>query len=118
MREPLLVLDEQCRVVTANLAFYRTFLMTPLEVEQQLLYHLGRESWNIPELRRVLGEVLPKHRSFQDFIMDKTFPKIGRKVFALNGRIIQQESTKPGQILLAMEEVRGPEGKAMESAEG
>jgi len=118
VREPLLVLDEQGYVVTANLTFYRTFLVTPLEVERQPLYHLCHGSWDIPELRRVLGEVLPKHRSFQDFIMDKTFPKIGRKVFALNGRIIQQESTKPGQILLAMEEVRGPEGKAMESAEG
>ncbi|MDZ4853293.1 MAG: CheR family methyltransferase [Nitrospirota bacterium] len=118
VREPLLVLDEQGRVVTANLAFYRTFLLTPLEVEQQLLYHLCRESWNIPALRHVLEEVLPKHRSFQDFIVDRTFPQIGRKVFALNGRILKQESTKPQRILLAMEEMRGPEGKAVESAEG
>ena len=118
VREPLLVLDEQGRVVTANLAFYRTFLLTPLEVEQQLLYHLCRESWNIPALRHVLEEVLPKHRSFQDFIVDRTFPQIGRKVFALNGRILKQESTKPQRILLAMEEMRGPEGKAVELAEG
>lgn len=111
MHEPLLVLDDQLRVVSANQSFYRIFQVTPREVEQQLLYHLCNGAWNIPDLRRLLEEILPKTTSFQDFVVDKTFPNIGRRVLALNGRRLEQEAAQPGRILLAMEEVRGHEGK-------
>jgi two-component system CheB/CheR fusion protein len=112
VREPLLVLDDQLRVVSANQSFYRIFQVTPREVEQQLLYHLCNGAWNIPDLRRLLEEILPKTTSFQNFVVDKTFPNIGRRVLALNGRQLEQKPVLPGRILLAMEEVRGPEGKA------
>jgi two-component system CheB/CheR fusion protein len=111
VREPLLVLDDQLRVVSTNQAFYRTFQVTPRKVEQQLLYHLCNGAWNIPKLRRLLEEVLPKHSSFQDFIVDKTFPHIGRKVMALNGRRLEQETSEPGRILMAMEEMKVQEGE-------
>jgi two-component system CheB/CheR fusion protein len=65
---------------------------------------------NIPDLRRLLEETLPKRISFQDFVVDQTFPHIGRKVLVLNGRRLEQNATQPGRILLAMEEVRGQEG--------
>jgi two-component system CheB/CheR fusion protein len=116
VREPLLVLDDQLRVVSTNQAFYRTFQVTPREVEQQLLYHLCNGAWNIPKLRRLLEEILPKHSSFQDFIVDKTFPHIGRKVLALNGRRLEQETAQPGRILLAMEEMREREGDGKSEA--
>ena len=106
MHEPLLVLDDQLRVVLANRSFYRIFQVTPREVEQQLLYHLCKGAWNIPDLRRLVEEILPKTTSFQDFVMDKTFPHIGRKVLALNGRRLEQDLAQPGRILLAMDEVR------------
>ncbi len=111
VREPLLVLDDQLRVVSTNQAFYRTFQVTPREVEQQLLYHLCSGAWNLPPLRRLLEEILPKETTFQDFIVDKTFPHIGRKVLALNGRRLEQALSQPGRILLAMEEVQGREGQ-------
>jgi two-component system CheB/CheR fusion protein len=111
VREPLLVLDDQLRVVSANQSFYRIFQVTPREVEQQLLYHLCNGAWNIPDLRRLLEEILPKTTSFQDFSVDKTFPHIGRKVLALNGRRLEQEAAQPGRILLAMEELRVQEGE-------
>lgn len=112
MREPLLVLDEQLRVVLANQSFYRTFQTTPREVEQQLLYHLCNGTWNISELRSQLEEILPEHRSFRDFIVEKTFPQVGRKKLALNGRRLEQDVALPGRILLAMEEIvdREPHG--------
>ncbi len=111
VREPLLVLDDQLRVVSANQSFYRTFQITPREVEQQLLYHLCNGAWNIPELRRLLEEILPECTSFQDFVVDQTFPRIGHRVLALNGRRLKQDLMQPGRILLALEEVRGQEGK-------
>lgn len=107
MREPLLVLDEQLRVVSANQSFYRTFQVAPREVEQQLLYHLCNGAWNLPALRALLEEVLPKNNAFQDFIVDQTFPQVGRLVLALNGSRLEGEAAQPGKILLAMEEVKG-----------
>jgi two-component system CheB/CheR fusion protein len=122
VREPLLVLDEQLRVISTNQAFYRTFQVTPGEVEQQLIYHLCSGAWNLPPLRRLLEEALLKDTSFQDFIVDKTFSHIGRKVLALNGRRLVQDVLQPGRILLAMEEVTGPErqgeGNGMTQVEG
>jgi two-component system CheB/CheR fusion protein len=122
VREPLLVLDEQLRVISTNQAFYRTFQVTPGEVEQQLIYHLCSGAWNLPPLRRLLEEVLLKNTSFQDFIVDKTLPHIGRKVLALNGRRLVQGVLQPGRVLLAMEEVKGPErhgeGNGMTQVEG
>ena len=111
VREPLLVLDEQLRVVLANQSFYRIFQVQPREVEQQLLYHLCNGAWNIPDLRSLLEEILPARTSFQDFVVDQKFPHIGRKLLALNGRRLEQETTQPGRILLAIEEVKGPEEK-------
>lgn len=107
VREPLLVLDDQLRVVSTNQAFYRIFQVTPREVEQQLLYHLCNGAWNIPDLRSLLEDVLPKHSSFQDFLVDRTFPHIGRKVLMLNGRRLEQVAEQPDRIFLAMEEVTG-----------
>jgi two-component system CheB/CheR fusion protein len=118
VREPLLVLDNQLRVVSANPSFYRTFQVTAREVEQQVLYHLCNGAWNIPDLRSLLEEILPKSTSFQDFIVDKTFPHIGRKVLALNGRRLEQHAAQPGRILLAMEEMGGREGEGKGEAEG
>jgi len=111
MREPLLVLDDKLHVVSANQPFYRTFQVTPREVEQQSLYQLCNGAWNIPGLRSLLGVVLSKRSSFEDFIVDKTFPHIGRKVMALNGRRLEQEASEPGRILLAMEEMKVQEGE-------
>lgn len=110
VREPLLVLDDQLRVVLANKSFYRMFQLTVREVEQQLLYHLCDGAWNIRDLRSLLEEILPKRTSFEDFIVDKTFPRIGRKVLVLNGRRLEQEVALPGRILLAMEEKGRQEG--------
>jgi len=113
MREPLLVLDDQLRVVLANQSFYRTFQVQPREVEQQLLYHLSAGAWNRPDLRHLLEEILPKNRSFQNFLLEQTFPHIGRRAVMLNGCRLEQTLREPGRILLAMEEVKA-EGKAAE----
>ncbi|HWI67293.1 MAG TPA: hypothetical protein VNS88_02740, partial [Nitrospiraceae bacterium] len=61
----------------------------------------------IPDLRSLLEEILPARTSFQDFVVNQEFPHIGRKAFALNGRRLEQDTTQPSRILLAMEEVRG-----------
>lgn len=67
IREPLLVLDPELRVLVANQAFYRVFQTMPGETEGRLLYDLGNRQWDIPALRRLLQEILPHNTSFDDF---------------------------------------------------
>ncbi len=105
VRQPLVVLDGQLRVVMANQAFYRTFQLSASEVEQQLIYQVGNGEWDIPALRRLLEEILPQNRAFQDFLVDHKFSHVGRRLLVLNGRRLEREPGDPRLILLAMEDV-------------
>jgi two-component system CheB/CheR fusion protein len=103
VREPLLVLDDQLRIVSANHAFYTFFQTGSAETEKRLLYDLGGGEWDIPRLRELLEEI-PKDAHFHDFEVDHHFPRIGRKRMLLNARRIDQTGQRPMLILLAMEE--------------
>jgi diguanylate cyclase (GGDEF)-like protein/PAS domain S-box-containing protein len=105
VREPLLVLDEAFRVVTANQAFYQVFDTAPQETEHTLIYELGSQQWDIPELRRLLEEVIPEHREFRDFPVKHDSPQVGIRTMLLNGRQVVQEPDQPPLILLAIEDI-------------
>ena len=105
VREPLLVLDQELRVVSANRAFYRQFKVAPADTERRLVYELGHGQWDIPALRQLLEKVLPEKSSFEDFEVAHDFPGVGRRVMLLNARRLEQHATQPGLILLAMEDV-------------
>ncbi|HEU4880523.1 MAG TPA: response regulator [Gemmatimonadaceae bacterium] len=104
VREPLLMLDTNLRVQSANRAFYETFDVSPGETENQLIYELGNGQWDIPGLRTLLEDVIPTSSVFNDFELEHTFPKIGRRVMLLNGRKLRAGSHSP-IIVLAMEDV-------------
>jgi nitrogen-specific signal transduction histidine kinase len=93
-------------VVSANPSFYRTFARSAKEVERELIYELNEGQWDIPGLRRLLEDVLPKNSAFEDFEVEHDFPGLGRKALVLNARRLEQESGRPGMILLAIEEVK------------
>jgi len=104
VREPLLMLDTTLRVHSANRAFYQTFHVTAAETENRLIYELGNGQWDIPDLRRLLEDVVPKSSVFNDFELVHTFPIIGRRVMLLNAR--QLKAGNHGELLvLAMEDV-------------
>ncbi len=105
VREPLLVLEGDLRVRTANRAFYQTFRASPEETEGRLIFHLGDHQWNIPQLRRLLEEILPRNTSFDDFEVEHTFETLGRKVMLLNARRFHREGNATPLILLAIEDV-------------
>ncbi len=106
VREPLVVLDEGLRVVSANRSFYRVFHVSTEETEGHLIYELGNRQWNIPDLRRLLGEILPQNSEFDDFLVEHDFGGIGRKRMILNARkVVQREGTGKAMILLAIEDV-------------
>src|SRR5580692_8083728 len=104
VREPLLILDTTLRVRSANRAFYQTFHVTAEETEGHLIYELGNGQWDIPDLRRLLEDIVPKSSVFDDFELEHTFPGIGRRVMLLNARKL--EAGHHGELLvLAMEDV-------------
>ncbi len=104
VREPLLMLDTTLRVHSANRAFYRTFHVTLEETENRLIYELGNGQWDIPALRTLLEDIVPKNSMFSGFELEHTFPVIGRRVMLLNAR--QMKAGNHGELLvLAMEDV-------------
>src|SRR5580704_11949273 len=104
VREPLLILDATLRVQSANRAFYQTFHVTPGETEGHLIYELGNGQWDIPDLRRLLEDNVPKSSVFDDFELEHTFPAIGRRVMLLNARKLK--AGHHGELLvLAMGDV-------------
>src|SRR3954467_5886704 len=104
VREPLLILDATLRVQSANRAFYQTFHVSAGETEGRLIYELGNGQWDIPDLRTLLEDVVPKSSVFNDFELEHTFPVIGRRVMLLNARKLQ--AGHHGELLvLAMEDV-------------
>lgn len=105
VREPLLVLDADLRVVSANPAFYRTFTVVPQETEGCFLYELGNRQWDVPKLRELLEKIIPQQVFFEDFEVEHDFPNIGHKVMLLNARLIQAKGKHPHRILLAIEDI-------------
>lgn len=105
VREPLVVLDGNLRVITANRSFYKIFHVTKKDTEQKLIYRLGNKQWDNPKLRHLLENILPQKTFFQDFEIEHDFPVIGKRTVLLNARkVVQKNSNKP-MILLAIEDV-------------
>ena len=100
------MLDAGLRVVSANPAFYRTFALSPRDVEHQIIYQLKQGQWDIPVLRQLLEDILPRNSAFENYEVEHDFPGLGRKALRLNARRLVQESGQPGMILLAIEEVK------------
>lgn len=105
VRAPLMVLNGNLRVISANPSFYRTFNVTPKETEGHLLYDLGNGQWDIPELRELLEKVLPGNTIVEDFPVEHEFPGIGMRRMLLNARKISHKEPTKELILLAIEDV-------------
>jgi diguanylate cyclase (GGDEF)-like protein len=105
VREPLVILDNKLRIITANRSFYRTFEVNPEETEKQLIYDLGNRQWDIPGLRKLLEDILPMNTSFEDFEVEHDFKSIGQKTMMLNARKIYRAMNHTEMILLAIEDI-------------
>jgi PAS domain S-box-containing protein len=105
VREPLIVLDHDLRVVSASRSFYKAFMVTPEETVGQLIYDLGNQQWDIPKLRELLETILPQKTTFDDYEVEHDFTDIGRRIMLLNARQIQRVWGKKRIILLAFEDI-------------
>jgi chemotaxis protein methyltransferase CheR len=105
IREPLLVLDQNLRVVAASRSFYQTFKVDRGDTEGRLLQTLGDGQWDIPELQALLINISPDETVMNAHQIAASFPDIGLRVMLLNARRVFYEDTGHSTILLAMEDI-------------
>jgi PAS domain S-box-containing protein len=105
VREPLICLDQDLRVITINRSFCEVFKVKPGETVGQLIYDLGNKQWDIPKLRELLETILPQRATLDDYEVEHDFVTIGRRTMLLNARQIQRARGKDDVILLAIEDV-------------
>ena len=110
VREPLLVLDQDLRIVAASRSFCLTFKVNPDVTKGKLLYELGDGVWDIPKLRLLLGRILPERGAMEAgaieaYEVEHDFPDIGRRTMLLNARKVFYEVGLRTNILLGIEDV-------------
>ena len=105
VRKPLVVLNSELKILTANHNFYETFKVTPEETIGNFIYDLGNRQWDLPKLRVLFEDILPHDTVFNDYEVEHEFLDIGRKVILLNARQIFREKIGSHIILLAMEDI-------------
>ncbi len=105
VRESLLLLDKDLRVIKASRSFYNFFKVTSSKTIGKLIYDLGNRQWNIPKLRELLETILSKKKSFDNYEVEHVFPKIGKRIMLLNARKIPRGLSEEQMILLAIEDI-------------
>ena len=105
VREPLVVLDQDLRVISVSRSFYDIFKVTPEDTLGQLIYDIGNKQWDISKLRELLETILPRKSSFDNYEVEHDFAAIGRRIMLLNARQIKRGLGKDPIILLAIEDI-------------
>ncbi len=100
VREHLIVLNKDLRVVTANQAYYKDFAVTPEKIKDKYIYDIQDGLWNMPKLRQLLEEIIRESNEFRDFEVNYEAPGAGRRFMLLNARRVAREEQL---ILLAVE---------------
>ena len=105
IREPLIILDKNLLVKTANKSYYDKFKITEEETEGKLFYEIGNGQWNIPALRSVLEKILYDEIKINGFEIRQHFNSMGERIMLLNAsRIFRKDNTEQ-LVLLAIEDV-------------
>jgi PAS domain S-box-containing protein len=105
VREAILILDENMRVLSANRSFFTIFKVDAANTIGSLLYDLGNGQWDIPHLRVLLEDILPKNDTVDDYVIEHDFESIGRKTMLLNACTIREKKDDLPIILLAIEDI-------------
>jgi len=105
MHDPLIILYEDFTVALASSSFYQTFEVKRDKTEGQFIYELGNRQWDIPKLRQLLEEILPKATSFDDYEIEHDFPHIGRRIMLLNARRIYLQANQTKLIIITIKDI-------------
>ncbi|MHB1086204.1 MAG: sensor histidine kinase [Minisyncoccota bacterium] len=99
IREPLIVLSDDLRVVVASRAFYKKFNLTYENTRGKSFYDLGEGQWNIPAFRTLLEDIVPKRTTIEEYEVVHDFPKLGFRTLRVNAREIKYKNSRKGILL-------------------
>ena len=102
IHEPLLVLNQDYRVKSANESFYKTFQLSQKETVGNILFELQNNGWDIPGLRSHLLEIQTGNEKFLDWEITYTFPLAGKRTICFKAQPFQKKMEKTGYCLLLM----------------
>ncbi|MFC7345711.1 PAS domain S-box protein [Chryseobacterium zhengzhouense] len=105
VRESLLVLDSNYKVLSANNHFLNSFKVSKEETVGKLLFELGNHQWDIETLKELLTNILPTNNPVIDYEVEHVFPHIGKKIMLLNAYRIEFEGQYKDRILIAIEDI-------------
>jgi two-component sensor histidine kinase len=105
VREPVLVLDKELRVIAASRSFYAAFKVKPEDTQGRLLYALGDGQWDIPKLRVLLEKIIPEKGVMEGYEVEHEFPGLGHRTMCLNARQVFYKEGTDITILLGIEDV-------------
>ncbi|MGJ0510147.1 MAG: HWE histidine kinase domain-containing protein [Methylocystis sp.] len=115
LADPVLLLDENLCVIRANPAFYEAFEVDPDHTVGASLFALGNGQWNIPELRKLLDEVIPKTQAVVGFEVSHDFPSIGRRTMLVSARRMVREDNNSPNLVVAFSDVTGARERTAEN---
>jgi PAS domain S-box-containing protein len=105
LEEPLLVLDQTGCVINGNRAFFEKFILDRDDTIGRSLFALGTHQWDIPELRSLLHDVIPKSVAIIGFELTADFPPIGRRIMLMSARRLAHPDNNSTSILMVFEDV-------------
>ena len=105
IRDPMVVLEHDMTIVTANKSFLAIFGITEAETQGRRVSELGQRQWDVPALRDLMERVLPENRPIESFEIEDDFPVLGRRVFNLNARKISPPGDRAHRLLLVFEDI-------------
>ena len=105
VHDPLVILFEDLRVALASCSFYQAFKVTSKETEGNFIYALGNHQWDIPRLRHLLEDILPKDNSFDNFEIEHDFPNIGKRIMLLNACRFYMEANRTKLIVITFKDI-------------
>src|SRR5581483_7003057 len=114
LEEPLLVLDQAGCVMTANRGFYQTFRVGRDDTVGRSLFELGGGQWDIPELSKLVGEIIPKSTAIVGYEVTAEFPAIGQRTMLVSARRLVHPDNNSTSILIVFEDITDERAKETE----
>jgi diguanylate cyclase (GGDEF)-like protein len=101
VRSPLLILDADQMVVSANRAFYDQLRIEPQFTKGRYLSELSAGQWNIPDLTRLIKNVLPENQEVEGYELKHDFSDLGPRTLLVNAMRLDSMDL----ILVSIEDV-------------
>ena len=99
IRDPLIILDEQLRIVAASHSFYKKFEVTREHTLGRLFYEIQDRQWDIPTLRTLLEQVIPEKQVVTEYEVEHVFPSLGFRVMSISARVLHYDDAAKKMLL-------------------